>query len=222
MSAARTSRGAFTALIVDFGGVLTTPLLDAIVRFADDLGIDLQDFARMALAPYTGGQDDLISGFETGRVSEDAFASAFADRLSRLTGRRVEPEGLVKRIFSGVRLEEAMLSAVEEARRAGLKTGLLSNSWGLSLYPRERLKELLDVIVISGEVGLRKPDPAIFQLVVDQLEVTPEECLYVDDHPGHLDAARALGMATVLHTSPSSTIRELEALLGVPLSAGRD
>ncbi len=208
----------FRALVVDFGGVLTTPLLDAIVRFANDLGIDLHDFARLALAPYAGGDDDLITGFETGRVSEEDFASAFADRLSRLCGRRVEPEGLVRRMFSGVELEDSMVNAVQAARRAGVKTGLLSNSWGLSLYPRQRLAELLDVVVISGEVGLRKPDPAIFRLILDELDVAAEECVYVDDHAGHLDAARGLGMATLLHTSPSATILELEALLGVPLS----
>lgn len=110
-----------------------------------------------------------------------------------------------------------MLDAVGAARRAGVKTGLLSNSWGLDHYPRKRLRHLFDAIVISGEVGLRKPDPAIFELTVNRLGVTPGSVVFVDDHPGHLKAALGAGMTTVLHRRPEETIRELERLFGIRL-----
>jgi putative hydrolase of the HAD superfamily len=203
---------------VDFGGVLTTPLQDAMVRFATEIGIDLQDFVRVALGAYSGGEDDLVVSFETGKLSEEEFARAFATRIKEETGREVDPDGLVERIFSGLRLEEDMLDAVGAARAHGLKTGLLSNSWGTSLYPRARIDSLFDAIVISGEVGLRKPDPAIFELLLQRLGVTADRCVFVDDHPGHLSAAVELGMTTVLHRSPSTTITELEGLLGLALA----
>jgi epoxide hydrolase-like predicted phosphatase len=208
----------FDGLVVDFGGVLTTPLQEAMVRFATDIGIELQDFVRVALGAYSGGDDDLVVAFETGKMSDDEFARAFAARIKAETGRDVDPEGLVERIFSGLQLEEDMLAAVGAARAAGLKTGLLSNSWGTTLYPRARIDALFDAVVISGEVGLRKPDPAIFELALDRLGVVASRCVFVDDHPGHLSAAAEVGMTTVLHRTPATTISELEALLGFALS----
>jgi putative hydrolase of the HAD superfamily len=207
----------FDALIVDFGGVLTTPLQDAMVRFAAESGIELQDFVRAALGVYSGGDDELVVEFETGRISEDEFARGFAKRLKEHTGKDFAPQGLVRRIFSGIELEEEMLDAVDLTRAAGLKTGLLSNSWGTSLYPLERIKGLFDAIVISGDVGLRKPDPAIFEMTASRLGVPPDRCVFVDDHPAHLESASGLGMATVLHRSPAQTISELEGLLRIDL-----
>ena len=208
----------FDALIVDFGGVLTTPLQDAMVHFADDLGIELQDLVRVALKAYAGHDDDLVHGFETGHISEDDFAREFAARLQEASGKPVEPDGLVTRIFAGMTAEEDMMEAVVRARQAGYQTALLSNSWGLDLYPRERFPDMFDVVVISGEVGLRKPDPDIFTLTTEKLGLEAERCVFVDDHPGHLKAAVDAGMTTVLHRTPEETITELEGLLEVPLS----
>lgn len=207
----------YEALVVDFGGVLTTPLQAAMVAFAEEMGIELQHLARAALGGYMGSEDSLVFGFETGRISEEEFSHAFAERLREYSGAEVDPAGLVARLFSRLELEETMLSAVAAARAAGLKTGLLSNSWGTTLYPRERLDGLFDVSVISGEVGLRKPDPEIFELTTRRLGVEPGRCVFVDDHPGHVTSAAETGMTTVLHRDPAGTIAELESLLGVPL-----
>lgn len=208
----------YEALIVDFGGVLTTPLQDSFVMFAESLGIELQDLVRVALKAYTGDTDTLVVAFETGVLGEDEFAIEFAQRLSQETGVEVDPESLVTRMFGGMRLEEGMLDAVAAAKRNGFKTALLSNSWGLSSYPRERLAEIMDVVVISGEVGMRKPDPEIFTFTTDKLGVEVGACIFVDDHPGHLKAAQEVGMKTVLHREPAQSIAELEELLGVSLS----
>jgi epoxide hydrolase-like predicted phosphatase len=208
----------FEALVVDFGGVLTTPLQDSFVMFAETLGIELQDLVRVALRAYTGDTDPLVVAFETGTIEDDEFALEFAQRLAQETGVEVDPERLVERMFGGMRLEEGMFDALAAAKKAGFKTALLSNSWGLSGYPRERLAAVMDVVVISAEVGMRKPDPEIFALTTGKLGVAPEVCVFVDDHPGHLKAANEAGMATVLHREPAQSIAELETLLGVPLS----
>jgi putative hydrolase of the HAD superfamily len=207
----------YDALVVDFGGVLTTPLQDAMGRFAETEGIELQDVVRAALAVYADVDDELVVGFETGVISEEEFTRAFAGRLTKATGVSIESEGLLGRIFTGVEVEEAMLSALRAARAAGLKTGLLSNSWGMSLYPRALLEEVFDALVISGEVGVRKPNPAIFALMSERLGVAPRRCVFVDDFPGHVASARTAGMAALLHTSPAETIAELERLLEMPL-----
>lgn len=208
----------YEALVVDFGGVLTTPLQEAMFRFAEEAGIEPHHLARAALGGYMGSDDSLVFGFETGQVPQEEFTKAFADRLREESGIEVDPDSLISRLFGGLELEESMFTAVERARAQGLKTGLLSNSWGTGLYPRERLDPIFDVQVISGEVGLRKPDPAIFTLTIDRLGVPAAACVFVDDHPGHLTSAAEAGMTTVLHRDPARTIVELESLLGLSLS----
>jgi len=185
--------------------------------FADEEGIELQDLVRVALRAYVEGEDDLVTPFETGALAEDEFSVQFVQRLAQETGKEIDPERFVARMFGGVRLEEGMLDAVAAARRTGFKTALLSNSWGLSGYPRERFSDLFDVVVISAEVGMRKPQPEIFRFTAEKLGVGPERSVFVDDHPGHLKAAMAEGMTTVLHRAPAETIGELEQLLGAPL-----
>lgn len=211
----------FEALIVDFGGVLTSPLHESMLLFAHELGIELQDLVRVALRAYSGHEDELVLGFETGHIPEDEFAVGFAQRLKEETGKDVDPVGLIDRIFAGLSPEESMYEAVGHARTAGYKTGLCSNSWGMGLYPMERFPTLFDVVVISGEVGMRKPNRDIFDLTIKQLEIAPAAAVFVDDHPGHLKAAEELGMTTVLHRTAHGTIAELEELLEVPLTTQR-
>jgi putative hydrolase of the HAD superfamily len=209
----------YEALIVDYGGVLTEPMQDIMARFAGSLGIDPQDLARAALIVYVGGEDDLVPAYETGQMADDEFGRLFAARLTEITGVQIRSHGLIGRLFEAVKLEEEMLGAIRSARASGLKTGMLSNSWGVGYYPRDLLDELFDAVVISGEVGLRKPDPEIFTLTAEKLGVAPERCVFVDDHPGHLKAAGELGMTTVLHRTPAETISELDELLH-PRSSG--
>jgi epoxide hydrolase-like predicted phosphatase len=106
---------------------------------------------------------------------------------------------------------------VRAAKRAGVRTGLISNSWGSGRYDRDEFPSLFDGVVISGEVGVRKPDPRIYALGAEAVDLPPEACVFVDDLPGNLKPARELGMATVRHVRAEQTIEELEALLGVPL-----
>ena len=206
----------YKALVIDFGGVMTTSLQIAMAAFAKANGIEMQHLVRAALSAYMGGEDDLVVDFETGRISEADFSVAFAARLEEYSGVHVEHDGLVAGLFEALDLEELMFELVERAKAGGYETALLSNSWGMGLYPIDRIRELFDVVVISGEVGLRKPDPDIFKLTVDKLGLEAEACVFVDDHPGHLKAAQEAGMTTVLHKSPAQSISEVEALLGLP------
>jgi epoxide hydrolase-like predicted phosphatase len=125
---------------------------------------------------------------------------------------------LIARLFGAMGPDEAMIGAVRAARAGGLRTALLSNSWSVDDYDRDVLGELFDVWVISGEVGLRKPDPAIYVLASERMELPPEAIAFVDDLPGNLKPARALGMTTIAHRGDAhATLAELEAALGLSL-----
>jgi epoxide hydrolase-like predicted phosphatase len=197
-----------TGLLIDWGGVLTTNLFGSFAAFCEAEGI-----APTAVRDAFRGDPrarELLADFECGRIDEAAFEPSFA----ALLGLRAH-EGLIERLFGGMQADEAMLEAVAAFKRAGVRTGLLSNSWGADTYDRSRFDELFDVLVISGEEGIRKPEPEIYAIAADRMQLTPDQLVFVDDLPGNLKPARTIGMATVHHTDAASTIEQLETLLGV-------
>jgi epoxide hydrolase-like predicted phosphatase len=197
-------------LLVDFGGVLTTNVFDAFADFCRAEGL-APDTVRDRFMTDPEARD-LLGDLETGRIDEAEFEPRFAALLG------VEPaEGLIDRLFAGMVPEPAMLDAVRAARQGGVRTGLLSNSWGQERYDRATLEELFDTVVISGEVGMRKPSPEIYALAAERLGREPERIVFVDDLPGNLKPAREIGMATVLHRDAGATVAELEQHLGVSL-----
>ncbi|MEZ5122674.1 MAG: HAD family phosphatase, partial [Solirubrobacterales bacterium] len=125
----------------------------------------------------------------------------------------VDPAGLAGRMFAALRPDPSMFDLVRAIRGRGIRTGLISNSWGTALYDRDTLGELFDALVISGEEGIRKPDPAIYVLGAERIGLAPQQCVFVDDLPFNLKPARELGMATVHHTSAAETARALDELL---------
>ena len=153
----------------------------------------------------------LLIALETGAVEEEQFEPRFASLLG------VAAPSLIDRLFAGSGPDDSMLDAVRRARTAGVRTGLVSNSWGTRRYPREMLTELFDGVVISGEVGIRKPAPEIYELGAERIGLEPDACVFVDDLPFNLRPAGELGMATVLHRTAAETIGELERLLSVAL-----
>ena len=112
-----------------------------------------------------------------------------------------------------------MLDAVRAARTAGIRTGLISNSWGSAIYDPAELEGLFDTKVISGEVGMHKPQPAIYLLAAERLDVAPERCVFVDDLRENVAGAEAVGMTAVLHRDLDATLDRLEELFGLALRA---
>jgi epoxide hydrolase-like predicted phosphatase len=197
-------------LLVDFGGVLTSNVFDSFADFCRAEGLE-PDTVRDRFM-HDAGARALLGDLECGRMTEAEFEPRFGELLG------VErSDGLIDRLFAGMRPDEPMLAAVAAAKRAGVRTGLVSNSWGQGRYDRSRFDELFDLAVISGEVGMRKPDPRIYALAAERLGVPPDRCVFVDDLPGNLKPAREIGMATVAHRDADTTIAELEGLLGLSL-----
>jgi putative hydrolase of the HAD superfamily len=153
---------------------------------------------------------------ERGELTPGEFELVLAAELAS-RGSTVEAAGLLRRMLGGLRaLDPDMLDLVRHARAAGLKTALLSNSWG-DHYPEELENGLFDAVVISGRVGMRKPDVAIFKHTAELLGLEAAECVMVDDLPRNLQGAVTAGMVGIRHTGYSTTLAELEALFGVPL-----
>jgi epoxide hydrolase-like predicted phosphatase len=197
-------------LLVDFGGVLTTNVFASFARFCTAEGLD-EAHVRDAFMRDPEARR-LLFDLELGRLDEADFEERFAAVLG--VG---EHAGLIDRLFAGMEPDEEMLAAVRAARGAGVRTGMVSNSWGAASYDRASLPELFDAWVISGEEGVRKPDAAIYELGAERIGVPAEACVFVDDLPGNLKPARELGMATVHHVDAAQTIPRLEELLGVEL-----
>ncbi len=208
-----------TALLVDYGGVLTTSITRSFRAFCREIGVASELVKETFLEAYGGPHGDgPVHQVETGRITGEEFAAGLAAVLSDKAGVEISPDGLLRRLFAKVELDETMLAAVAGARRAGIRTGLLSNSWGREGYPRERFPALFDAVVISGEVGLRKPDPAIYALAARRLGVVPHDCVFVDDLDSNIAAAEAAGMVGIVHRDAAKTVPRLARLLGLDLA----
>jgi putative hydrolase of the HAD superfamily len=200
-------------LLVDFGGVLTTNVFDSFRAFGEAEGLDPQTVKRAFREdPEALG---LLRELERGDIAVEEFEPRFGERIGV-----TDTDGLVGRLFGGVGPDERMVEAVRRARAGGVHTGLISNSWGEGLsYDTSMLEELFDGIVISGDVGMHKPEPEIFLLGAERTGVPASECVFVDDLRENCAGAEAVGMTAILHRGADSTLPRLEELLGVPLGA---
>lgn len=180
-------------------------------------GATLADLEEAAEAGI--GESSPVHRLERGELTPIEFEQELAAQLA-LQGSTVQAAGLLRRMLGGLTaLDRDMLDLVRHARAAGFKTALLSNSWG-DHYPDELWDGLFDAVVISGRVGMRKPDRAIFEHTAELLGLDPSECAMVDDLPPYVQAAIAAGMVGVRHVDYATTRDELEALFGVPLHDG--
>jgi putative hydrolase of the HAD superfamily len=197
------------ALLVDFGGVLTTDIWSSFAAFCEARGLD----PAAAKQLFRANPDALSSlrGLETGELDPAEFERRFAELLG------TDADGLVEGLFAGLAPNEAMLKAVERAQEVGVPTGLISNSWVMEHYTEE-IRELFDAVVISGEVGLHKPQPQIYRMAADEIGVEPEDCVFVDDLRENCEGAEAVGMNALLYRNADETIAKLEELLGVSLT----
>ncbi len=210
-------------VISDWGGVLTTPLNETVDAWLAADGIDPEHYRTVMRTwvrnAYAGdGASNPIHLLERGQVATDEFERRLAAELRLVDGGPVPAEGLIKRMFSGFHPVDEMYAFLRQVRTQGLRTCLLSNSWGNG-YPHERIVDTFDDVVISGEVGMRKPEPEIFRYAVELTGLAPEECVFIDDIRHNVDAAIGLGMTGILHRSPERTRVELAEVCGVELQS---
>lgn len=210
-------------LVVDWGGVLTGDIRSAVERWAADEDIDTDAYAAVMRDwlgdPYgTEARLNPIHALERGEMEVEDFEVRLAEALSARTGVAQRSDGLLSRMFAQFEHAHDMSGLVRRAHQAGIRTGLLSNSWGSDSYPRDGWDEMFDVVVISGEVGMRKPEPEIFEHTLALLGLPATSCVFVDDLKHNVEAAVSLGFVGVHHVAYERTAAELEAVFGVALA----
>lgn len=212
---------ALTGLITDWGGVLTVGLREAVDEWAAVEQIDPADYVAVMREWF--GQSALeavynpVHALEKGELEVPHFEEHLAQALSARAGREVPATGLVQRMLTYFRHSPDMMSLVRRAKEQGIRTALLSNSWGMN-YPADLFDGMFDALVISGEVGMRKPDREIYDHALQAIGLPAQECVFVDDLLPNVLAAREVGMVAVHHTDYATTAAELDILFDRVLS----
>jgi putative hydrolase of the HAD superfamily len=200
-------------LITDFGGVLTSPLHEGFLAYQEESGVSLEQLGRaMARATEEYGDHPLFQ-LERGEITEAAFRGRIEPHLDDgfdLTRLRTV-------YFERMEPNATMIALVRELRGGGVRTALLTNNvreweplWRSKL---PGIDELFEVVVDSAFVGVRKPDPAIYELTLERLAVGAAECVFVDDLEPNCETARALGMLAVRFESPGQAAPEIRSAL---------
>jgi epoxide hydrolase-like predicted phosphatase len=200
-------------LISDFGGVLSSPLSEGFLAYQEESSVSLEELGRaMGAAAEAHGEHPLFA-LERGEITEREFAA----RLERELPDAFDLTRLRAVYFERLQPNEPMIAFARELRGRGVRTALLTNNvreweplWRSKL---PEIDEVFEVVVDSAFVGMRKPEPGIYELTVQRLGVSPERCVFLDDLEVNCEAARALGMAAVRFEETARAIAEIEAAL---------
>ena len=206
------------AVIWDFGGVLTTSPFEAFARFEAERGLPADIIRRTNAANH---RENAWAKFERAEVDVEAFDKLFAAESLAL-GAEVRGKDVLPLLSGDLRPE--MVEALRRVK-SKFKTGCITNNLpansigsqsGRSLYVAE-VMVLFDHVIESAKIGLRKPDPRIYQMMIEALGVDPKNCVYLDDLGVNLKPARDMGMKTIKVLSASQAIDELQAAVKLPL-----
>ena len=210
---------AIEAVIFDFGGVLTSSPFEAFARFERERGLPIDIIRRTNSANHL---ENAWAKFERAEVDVDTFDQLFAEE-SHALGAEVRGRDVLPLLQGDLRPE--MVEALKRIK-AQFKTGCITNNLpanaigsmtGRSLYVAE-VMVLFDHVIESAKIGLRKPDPRIYRMMLETLKVDPKKCVYLDDLGVNLKPAREMGMTTIKVASGAQAIAELEAATGLKLS----
>ncbi len=205
-----------TAVISDFGGVLTSPLIESFAAFQDTSGVPLEALGK-AIAAITerDGANPLFE-LETGRLTEPEFLRSLGAELSTALGREVAMHAFGEAYFSHLQSNEPMIDHMRGLRDRGYRMAICTNNvreWEARWRSMLPVDEIFELVVDSGFVGVRKPDPEIYEIVLERLGVPAEAAVFVDDIEINCDAARAVGMTAVWFRSTEQAIEEIETAL---------
>jgi len=204
------------AIISDFGGVLTSPLVDSFVGVLGPSGISLEELGKaMAAVAQREGSNPLIE-LETGRMTEAMFMGRLADELTAQRGDSVELDGFGERYFRHLQPNERLIDYMRELRGRGYKMAICTNNikeWESRWRAMLPVDEIFDVVVDSAFVGSRKPEPRIYEITLERLGSSPAEALFIDDVEDNCQGARALGINAIRFRSTDQAIEDIEAAL---------
>lgn len=200
--------------------MLTPGVAESWRHFEAEHGMPARTVATMLWAAYEPGEsdDNPIAMLERGELDVGEFEQRLAGQL-REAGYPVDAEGLVAALFRDLQPAGGVWDLVRDVRAAGVPTVLVSNSWGFSGYPRAMLDAAFDELVLSGEVGMRKPDREIFEHAVGLVGAELSASVFIDDAPANVAAAGGYGLTAVLHRGDDAATRAA-VLAGLGLDGG--
>ncbi|HEV8623045.1 MAG TPA: HAD family phosphatase, partial [Acidimicrobiia bacterium] len=209
--------------IFDYGGVLSTTPFAGIAEYERKMGYPERSLAQLLFgkgASPQGPTDEIPDHdwhlLETGRLTLEEFHERLVERSEAALGRPLDLGDYAQFLRElGVGIHWMMIHRVRELRADGYRTAILTNNvkeWG-SYWKRSIPLDLFDLIVDSCDVGLRKPDPAIYHLTCERLGVAPEAAVFLDDTRRHVEAARQVGLHGILVRDPWAALAELDAVL---------
>ncbi len=208
-----------TTVISDFGGVLTTPLLHSFIAFQDETGISSEALGNaMQRISEREGAHPLFT-LEKGEMTEERFIELLRDGLEPELGHRPEMHRFREIYFDALDPNEPMIEQMWRLKHRGMRMALLTNNvreWEPFWRSMLPVDEIFELIVDSGFVGMRKPEPEIYKLTLERLGngLTAAECMFIDDIEHNCDAARELGMTAIHFRDNEQAIAEIEAVLG--------
>lgn len=200
------------AVLFDFGGVLTSSVLEGFSDFSESISGDRGLVLRLLGADTQAKR--LLVDHEEGRLDHQGFEAGLVAALGA-AGVTVEPDGLIGRMQAYLLPDPEMISLLAAVRRLGFKVALVSNSLGDDCYAGFDLDALFDAQAISGVEGVRKPSRRLYELACERLDVRPTQAVMIDDLAQNIAAAERLGMGGIVHTDAATTARALGDLLGV-------
>jgi putative hydrolase of the HAD superfamily len=205
------------AIVSDFGGVLTTPLLAAFAAFQDDSGISPENLGKAMREGLEEGEELPLFRLERGEISEDDFIERLEDGLEAILGHRPHLHHFRHRFFGALDPNEEMIELMRKLKANGLKMAMLTNNvreWEPLWRSMLPVDEIFEEIVDSAFVGCRKPEARIYELTLERIEMPAEACLLVDDLQVNCEAAEAAGMQAVHFRDNEQAIAEVRAALG--------
>lgn len=208
---------AIEAVVSDFGGVLTTPLMASFIALQDAHGISVEDFgaAMRAAAEEEGGEIPLFK-LERGEITEPEFLEVLRDKLEPRLGHRPELHRFRHVFFEALDPNEPMIDLMRECRRGGRRMAMLTNNvqeWEPLWRTMLPVDEIFELVIDSGWVGYRKPERQIYEITLERLGLPASACLFVDDLEVNCEAARELGFTAVHYREPEQAIAEVRSIL---------
>jgi epoxide hydrolase-like predicted phosphatase len=204
------------AVISDFGGVLTSPLMDSFLAFQNASGIPLEELGRAMMAVAAREGTNPLFELELGRMSEARFLSALSEALTQQLERPVELQSFGKQYFENLHPNERMISYMRELRGRGYRMAICTNNvreWEGLWRAKLPVEEIFEVVVDSAFVGTRKPERRIYEITLDRLGVPAERAMLIDDLELNCRAAAEMGLKTVWFRDTEQAIAEIEAAL---------
>jgi len=206
------------AIVSDFGGVLTTPLVQSFMAFQDQTGISTENLglAMQAIAEADG--ENPLFELERGEITEAAFLERLGDGLEPLLGHRPELHRFKEIYFEALDPNPPMIDLMRELSGSGYRMAMLTNNvreWEPLWRPMLAVDEIFETVVDSAFVGCRKPESRIYRVMLDRLAMPAEACLFVDDVEVNCEGARKAGMSAIHFQDNEQAISEIRATLEI-------